>query len=287
MWLYGWLVLRQTHQSQGIGYVLGGAPVTYREIEDETGFNRRTLEAWMRVLRREGYVRTQNVPAGISVQILRAKKHRPNRMGSASKSPSAESTHQENLFGYANRQESFAQAGVRGDERAVRDSAGRGPRLEVANTLNRGEIKEFAGTIGSSSVERTKEALRCEAQRSPQKASETLSVDDQTSFPWARLDLQEASNDRNLPLSKCKSPMDANRISTFAPGEMFESEARPFPPAKPATHGSRQPQRTNEIANRIVGFHWELRKRAQMIRAEREDELRRELYVGTGPEGRS
>jgi hypothetical protein len=43
VWLYGWLVLRQTHQSGGVGYVLGGAPVTYREIEEETGFNRRTL----------------------------------------------------------------------------------------------------------------------------------------------------------------------------------------------------------------------------------------------------
>jgi hypothetical protein len=81
--LYGWLVLRQTHQSQGVGYVLGGAPVTYREIESETGFNRRTLEAWMRVLRREGYVQTHNLPAGISVRILKAKKHRPNRAGSS------------------------------------------------------------------------------------------------------------------------------------------------------------------------------------------------------------
>ena len=188
VWLYGWLVLRQTHQSQGIGYVLGGAPVTYREIEEETGFNRRTLEAWMRVLRREGYVRTQNVPAGISVQILKAKKHRPNRPGSASKSPSAESTHQENLFGYANRQERFPQAGVRGDEGAVRDSAGRGPRFEVANIANRYEANEFAGTIGSSSVERIKEVFRREAQNRPQKPSETLSVDDQTSFAWARPD---------------------------------------------------------------------------------------------------
>src|SRR5271155_2492093 len=44
IWLYGWLVLRQTHQTGSTGWVLGGAPVTYREIECETGFNRRTLD---------------------------------------------------------------------------------------------------------------------------------------------------------------------------------------------------------------------------------------------------
>ena len=38
LWLYSWLVLRQTHQSGAIGWVLGGAPVSYREIEEETGF---------------------------------------------------------------------------------------------------------------------------------------------------------------------------------------------------------------------------------------------------------
>jgi hypothetical protein len=43
LWLYSWLVLRQTHQTGSIGWVLGGAPVSYREIEEETGFNRRTI----------------------------------------------------------------------------------------------------------------------------------------------------------------------------------------------------------------------------------------------------
>jgi len=38
VWLYGWLVLRQTHQTGSLGWVLGGSPVSYREIEEETGF---------------------------------------------------------------------------------------------------------------------------------------------------------------------------------------------------------------------------------------------------------
>src|SRR5271155_5235841 len=74
IWLFGWLVLRQTHQQGDIGWVLGGAPISYREIEEETGFNVRTLERWMRSLRRHGYIQTQAVPAGIIVRITKAKK---------------------------------------------------------------------------------------------------------------------------------------------------------------------------------------------------------------------
>jgi hypothetical protein len=74
VWLYGWLVLRQTHQSGAVGWVLGGAPVTYREIEEETGFPSRTLEGWMRTLRREGYIQTEAVPGGMVIRITKAKK---------------------------------------------------------------------------------------------------------------------------------------------------------------------------------------------------------------------
>jgi len=74
VWLYGWLVLRQTHQSGELGWVLGGSPVSYREIEEETGFNRRTLERWMRTLRRHGYIETSAVPSGVVIRITKAKK---------------------------------------------------------------------------------------------------------------------------------------------------------------------------------------------------------------------
>jgi DNA-binding MarR family transcriptional regulator len=75
LWLYSWLVLRQTHQTGSIGWVLGGAPVSYREIEEETGFNRRTLEGWLRRLRREGYIETQAAPTGVVIRITKAKKY--------------------------------------------------------------------------------------------------------------------------------------------------------------------------------------------------------------------
>ncbi len=74
VWLYGWLVLRQTHQHGDLGCVLGGSPISYREIEEETGFKRRTLECWMRVLRRQGYIETSTAPGGVIVRITKAKK---------------------------------------------------------------------------------------------------------------------------------------------------------------------------------------------------------------------
>jgi hypothetical protein len=74
VWLYGWLILRQTRQEGTLGFVLGGKPVTYREIEEETGFGRKTLERWMRVLRRNGYIETRAVASGIIVKVTKAKK---------------------------------------------------------------------------------------------------------------------------------------------------------------------------------------------------------------------
>jgi hypothetical protein len=74
VWLYGWLVLRETRERNGIGFVLGGRPVSYREIEEETGFARKTLQRWMQVLRQRGYIETTTAPAGIIVRIQKAKK---------------------------------------------------------------------------------------------------------------------------------------------------------------------------------------------------------------------
>lgn len=78
VWLYGWLVLRETRQVGAVGLVLGGRPVSYREIEEETGFGRKTLERWMRVLRRQGYIETRAVQSGIVVRITKAKKFPPS-----------------------------------------------------------------------------------------------------------------------------------------------------------------------------------------------------------------
>ena len=74
VWLFGWVLLRETRDRGGIGFVLGGRPITYREIEEETGFARKSLERWMRILRRGGYIETTTAPSGIIVRIQKAKK---------------------------------------------------------------------------------------------------------------------------------------------------------------------------------------------------------------------
>ncbi|MGH9714101.1 MAG: hypothetical protein ACRD5M_12460 [Candidatus Acidiferrales bacterium] len=74
LWLYGWLVLRQTHQSDSVGWVLGGAPISYREIEEETGFLRKTIERWMKTLRAHGYIKTEPTQRGMIISIMKAKK---------------------------------------------------------------------------------------------------------------------------------------------------------------------------------------------------------------------
>jgi hypothetical protein len=54
--------------------VLGGTPVTYREMEEVTDFNCRTLERWMQALRRQGYIETEAVPAGLVIRMTKVKR---------------------------------------------------------------------------------------------------------------------------------------------------------------------------------------------------------------------
>lgn len=126
IWLYGWLVLRQTHQTGAVGWVLGGAPVSYREIEEETGFNRRTLERWMSALRREGYIETDATPGGVVVRITKAKK--------------------------------YAQPG-RGFAEGARKNAWGRPRNRGADAGESCENSKVGAGISSTSVERGKENI--------------------------------------------------------------------------------------------------------------------------------
>jgi DNA-binding transcriptional ArsR family regulator len=118
VWLYGWLVLRQTRQEGMTGWVLGGKPITYREIESETEFPPRTLERWMRILRRAGYVETDTVPGGVVVRITKAKKF--------SRAPGAP--------GFAG---------------GVRTNAEQDPQNCVGDRADRQDLTGVAGRIGS------------------------------------------------------------------------------------------------------------------------------------------
>jgi hypothetical protein len=216
IWLYGWLVLRQTHQQGDIGWVLGGAPISYREIEEETGFNVRTLERWMRSLRQHGYIQTQAAPAGIIVRITKAKK--------------------------------YPQAGRKLAE-GVRRIAGRSPEKCVASERYPLQKQYVAGVIGSSFI-----------ARSPER---TTSADFHRDFHKNVRNQAPESETINSKPSGLEQTQNQNRKQKNSPEADFF--ARP--------HFQQQ-------ANCFL----EARLRRQLIRAEREEAVRRELAVGTGPE---
>ncbi len=212
IWLYGWLVLRQTHQSGSVGWVLGGAPVRYREIEEETGFNRRTLERWLSALRREGYIETTPAQEGISIRITKAKK--------------------------------FPQ-GVRKSAEGVRRIAGSGTQNCGATRAQNYKYEQFADGMNSSSIVRIRER---EAQR---ENLESCGNQDHK---------QKQNRGRNQRPSEYQSPSQ-----------------------NPSGLEQNQNQFQNRKQDQHQYFPWELRLRQQLLRAERDAEVRRELAVGTGP----
>lgn len=210
LWLYGWLVLRQTRQQDGVGWVLGGSPISYREIEEETGLNPRTLERWMGVLRRHGYVQTQSVPAGVIVRITKAKK-----------------------FPW----------GARNSGAPPRTFAGTCPQFRGANKRDPLWNHEPAAGIGSSSVERSKERPKNPDSHKDfhnQNQPHTTGLLNGNQNPSHLSSIRNRSTETDLP----------NR-----------------------PHFQRERQ-----------FLDEARLRLQLLRAEREEAVRRELAVGTGPE---
>jgi hypothetical protein len=209
VWLYGWLVLRQTHQSGSLGFVLGGKPVSYREIEEETGFNPRTLERWMRTLRDRGYIETEAVGGGVVIRITKAKKFQQFRQG------------------------------ARKAAEGVRKSAGGAPQICVADGRDRLSNLHFVAGIGSSSVEREKE-----------RATATASGLDE-SQRIGRTQLQR------------RTQQHANQQFQNQP-QRIDFDTRVQPAAYAPTDYTRR----------------------SLLRAERDDALRRELAVGTGPEVR-
>ena len=221
VWLYGWLVLRQTHQHGELGCVLGGSPVSYREIEEETGFKRRTLECWMRVLRRQGYIETSTAPGGVIVRITKAKK--------------------------------FAQ-GVRNSAEGIRKSAG-GVRKDavgftqsrVANARESFANQQVADRISSSSI------------------AGIIDKEAKTEHPnhsCGKLHKTEQNEKQNHDHYKNQNT-NPSGLST--------------------NHGQEPNRSQAEIAREQYMFLREARMRWAELREQREEETRRELYVGTNP----
>ena len=221
IWLYGWLVLRQTHQHGEMGCVLGGSPVSYREIEEETGFKRRTLEYWMRVLRRQGYIETSTAPGGVIVRITKAKKYAQGVRNSAEP--------------------------VRNFAGGVRKDAVGFTRNSVANAPEHFANQQVADRISSSSIEGTidKEAKAENPNHSCGKLHKT-----------------EQNHKQNRDEYKNQNA-NPTRLSSNQNPEPYRPEA--------------------EIAREQYRFLLEARIRWAELRKERDEEVRRELYVGTSP----
>jgi len=237
VWLYAWLVLRQTHQTGETGWVLGGAPISYREIEEETGFNLRTLERWMSTLRRWGYVQTETVMGGLIVRITKAKKHAQARN-------SAEAGNLERLRRASARLRTIA-GGIRNSAEGDTQECGAEHSKASGNT-------QLALRISSSSVEEFVEKNTNSEQYETTKDFQTR----QQNLNPSRSGEQQNQN-RNQPLHATRNLFaDAGRVPRVRVQE----------------------PRTPWLA--IA----EARLQQERMRAEREDTVRRELFVGKGPD---
>lgn len=82
IWLFGWLIHRQTRERNGVGLVLAGSPLTYQMISQDTGIAERTLKRWMARLGRAGYVQvTHTAHKRMVIHIAKAKKFGPQQLG--------------------------------------------------------------------------------------------------------------------------------------------------------------------------------------------------------------
>lgn len=208
IWLDGWLVLRQTSQHDGVGWALGGSPITYREIEEETGFNPRTLERWVRDLRRGGYIETQAVPSGIVVRITKAKRF-----------------------------PQFAQGGRR-NEGGLRRLAEGAARNCVADGSKHFTGHQVTGGIGSSFIQRAiekriKSEIHIDFHRPQENPQPKAKHTEEPSF---------RDQNQNTPSGLWRRKRDYRQL-----------------------------------------FIEPIQKR-ELLRAQRDEEVRRDLAVGTGPE---
>ncbi|HEY6904024.1 MAG TPA: hypothetical protein VI216_06925 [Candidatus Acidoferrales bacterium] len=218
VWLYGWLVLRQTHQSGSVGWVLGGAPISYREIEEETGFNRRTLERWMTTLRRHGYVETDAVPAGVAVRITKAKK--------------------------------FPQGGRNSAEGVRKVAEGSTQNLQKSTSKYESNQNTTDG-IGSSSI---------------------VGSQDRTVTPSPNADFHSQTKNQVQNPKKNRNPKSSGLGQTQ---NQNQPQQRPNQPPS----AQREPELSLHETYLLI-----TRLRQQLLRSERDEAVRRELAVGTGPE---
>jgi hypothetical protein len=69
LWEFLWCINRTTKEPGGVGFVLGGKPVTYEEIAEEFGIPKRTARRHILRLARNGYIILIRTPHGYSIRV--------------------------------------------------------------------------------------------------------------------------------------------------------------------------------------------------------------------------
>jgi len=91
IWEFAWLVDRVTQETQvggeRWGKVLGGKPITYKDMGDALGYDERTVTRHIDQLRKEGYIKMTRTPYGQSFWIRNSSKFRVKPVDKSSKRP--------------------------------------------------------------------------------------------------------------------------------------------------------------------------------------------------------
>lgn len=75
IWLYLWLLDKMTSVNEnGIGKVMGNAPITHEQITTDLGIHRNTYVKYVKKLRDAGYIHTLRTPYGLIITVNKAEK---------------------------------------------------------------------------------------------------------------------------------------------------------------------------------------------------------------------
>lgn len=83
VWLFMWYLDKITSiDENGIGKVLGGKPIKYKDIKEDLGISARTHIYWNERLKQRGYINVVRTPYGCVITVNKARK----RFGQRAKS---------------------------------------------------------------------------------------------------------------------------------------------------------------------------------------------------------
>jgi len=75
VWLFMWFLDKMTSISEeGIGLVLGGKPIKYKEVYKDLGISIRTYVRWLNKLKKAKYINVKRTPYGCVISVNKAKK---------------------------------------------------------------------------------------------------------------------------------------------------------------------------------------------------------------------